>query len=61
MNFKTYSLKELATIKYGKNQKQVQDEEGTIPIYGTGGVMGYATKSLYDSPSVLIGRKVSVK
>ena len=60
MNFKTYSLKELATIKYGKNQKQVQDKEGTIPIYGTGGVMGYATKSLYDSPSVLIGRKGTI-
>ena len=60
MRYKTYSLKELATIKYGKNQKQVQDEEGTIPIYGTGGVMGYSTKSLYDSPSVLIGRKGTI-
>jgi type I restriction enzyme S subunit len=55
-----YTLKELATIKYGKNQKKVQNENGKVPIYGTGGLMGYATESLYDKPSVLIGRKGTI-
>ena len=53
-------LSELATIKYGKNQKDVTVECGNIPIYGTGGIMGYASKALYDKPSVLIGRKGTI-
>ena len=60
MKYETYTLKELATIKYGKNQKKVVSENGSIPIYGTGGLMGYATECLYDKPSVLIGRKGTI-
>ena len=60
MRFDTYTLAELATTKYGKNQKKVQSPTGTIPIYGTGGLMGYASKALYDKPSVLIGRKGTI-
>lgn len=60
MIYKTYALGELVQIKYGKNQKKVLSEEGTIPIYGTGGLMGYATEALYDKPSVLIGRKGTI-
>ena len=60
MKYKTYALGEVVQIKYGKNQKKVFSEEGTIPIYGTGGLMGYATEALYDKPSVLIGRKGSI-
>ena len=60
MKFKRYTLSELATIKYGKNQKKVVTDDKIIPIYGTGGLMGYATTSLYDKPSVLIGRKGSI-
>lgn len=55
-----YKLGELATIKYGKNQKKVACDTGSIPIYGTGGLMGYATEYLYDKPSVLIGRKGTI-
>ena len=60
MKYKTYSLKELATIKYGKNQKKVASDSGHVPIYGTGGLMGHATEALYDEPSVLIGRKGTI-
>lgn len=60
MKYKTYALGELVQIKYGKNQKKVLSEEGTIPIYGTGGLMGHATEALYDKPSVLIGRKGTI-
>lgn len=60
MKYETYALGELVQIKYGKNQKKVLSEEGTIPIYGTGGLMGYATEALYDKPSVLIGRKGTI-
>lgn len=60
MKYKLCTLGELVKIKYGKNQKKVQSEDGTIPIYGTGGLMGYATDALYDKPSVLIGRKGTI-
>lgn len=45
---------------FRKNQKKVLSESANIPIYGTGGLMGYATTALYDRPSVLIGRKGTI-
>jgi len=60
MKYNTYALSELVRIKYGKNQKKVLSDEGTVPIYGTGGLIGYATEALYDKPSVLIGRKGTI-
>ena len=60
MKYRRYTLSELVTIKYGKNQKKVLSADGTIPIYGTGGLMGYATEALYSQPSVLIGRKGTI-
>ncbi|MFC0016083.1 MULTISPECIES: restriction endonuclease subunit S [Allobacillus] len=55
-----YKLKDLVTIKYGKNQKKVENPQGDYPILGTGGLMGNADQFLYDKPSVLIGRKGSI-
>lgn len=60
MKYKRYALGELVSIKYGKNQKKVLSDNGAIPIYGTGGLMGYATEALYNKPSVLIGRKGTI-
>ena len=41
LEFDYYSLGDLVKIKYGKNQKKVQDNEnGQYPIFGTGGLMG---------------------
>lgn len=45
---------------YGKSQKEVVSENGIIPVYGTGGVIEYATKSLCDHESVLVGRKGTI-
>lgn len=62
LEFDYYSLGDLVKIKYGKNQKKVQDDDnGKYPIYGTGGLMGYSIEYLYDKPSVLIGRKGSIE
>ena len=60
MKYDTYLLRDLAEIKYGKNQKKVADDNGIIPIYGTGGLMGYANQALCSKPSVLIGRKGTI-
>nr|WP_257226759.1 MULTISPECIES: restriction endonuclease subunit S [unclassified Acinetobacter] len=44
----------------GKNQKAVLDQNGTFPICGSGGVMGYANEWLTPAQSVIIGRKGNI-
>ena len=56
--WKEYKLGNVLTIKYGKDHKQIAD--GDIPIYGSGGIMRYGERSLYDGPSILIPRKGSL-
>jgi len=51
-------LGEICKIKYGKDHKKLAD--GKIPVYGSGGIMRYAEKALYDKKSVLIPRKGSL-
>jgi len=53
--WKEYKLGEVAEIKYGKDHKHLAD--GNIPVYGSGGIMRYANKALYEKPSILIPRK----
>lgn len=53
-----YKLGEILTIKYGKDHKQIAD--GNIPIYGSGGIMRYGERSIYNGPSILIPRKGSL-
>lgn len=48
-------LSDLVVVKYGKDHKNLSD--GTIPVFGSGGLMRYAEKPLYDKESVLIPRK----
>lgn len=45
-------------IKYGKDHKSIED--GTIPIFGSGGLMRYGNRTLFDGESVLIPRKGSL-
>lgn len=47
-------------VQYGKSQKDIVSELGTIPIYGTGGIMEYGTKALFSNKSILIGRKGTI-
>ena len=48
-------LGDLIDVKYGKDHKKLLD--GKIPVFGSGGIMRYADKALYDKESVLIPRK----
>ena len=49
------TLKEMLEIRYGKDHKKLS--AGTIPVYGSGGLMRLADKALYSGESVLIPRK----
>lgn len=48
-------LSDLITVKYGKDHKKLAD--GIYPVYGSGGIMRYVERPLYDKESVLIPRK----
>lgn len=48
-------LSDLITVRYGKDHKKLAD--GAYPVYGSGGIMRYAERPLYEKESVLIPRK----
>ena len=51
---------EILTIRNGKNQKNVEDNNGQFPIYGSGGIIGYAKDWIVKKNSVIIGRKGNI-
>ena len=51
-------LEQLAKIKHGKDWKGLGS--GDVPVYGSGGVMGYVDTYSYDRPTVLIPRKGTI-
>lgn len=53
------TLKDVAIIKNGKDYKSLS--EGTVPVYGTGGIITYVNEFASDKPSVLLPRKGSVE
>lgn len=53
--WKVGTLEDLITIKYGKDHKKLED--GTFPVYGSGGLMRFVNSWLYNGESVLIPRK----
>ncbi|MDG6317879.1 restriction endonuclease subunit S [Glaesserella parasuis] len=52
------ALGEVVKIKNGKDWKQL--EKGSIPVYGSGGIMASVDAFSYDKPTVLIPRKGSI-
>lgn len=55
MEWKEDKLGNVLEVKYGKDHKKLQ--EGIFPVYGSGGLMRYAERCIYESPSILIPRK----
>jgi type I restriction enzyme S subunit len=53
-------LGDILTICHGKSQREVATFDGPYPILASGGRIGTASLSLYDKPSVLIGRKGTI-
>ncbi|MFV0432872.1 MAG: restriction endonuclease subunit S [Leucobacter sp.] len=56
VEFKT--LGNVLRIKNGKDHKSLGD--GSVPVYGSGGIMRYVDSSAAEGPSVLIPRKGSL-
>ena len=51
---------DVLTIVNGKNQSKVENPNGKYPIYGSGGIMGYADDYICEANTVIIGRKGSI-
>ena len=58
--WKVCKWNEILTIRNGKNQKNVEDKNGQFPIYGSGGIIGYAKDWIVKKNSVIIGRKGNI-
>jgi len=55
VEWRTDKLGSVIQIKYGKAHSTLSD--GEIPCYGSGGLMRYVDKYIYDNASILIPRK----
>lgn len=51
---------DVLTIINGRNQKKVENPNGKYPIYGSGGIIGYADDYLCEPETVVIGRKGNI-
>ena len=58
--WKNVDWNDVLIIKNGKNQRNVIDKSGIYPIYGSGGIMGYANDFICNEYTTIIGRKGSI-
>ena len=59
-NCEVANWEDVLTIKNGRNQKKVVNSNGKYPIYGSGGIMGFADDFLCPEGTTIIGRKGSI-
>ena len=52
--------KDILHIVSGKNQSAVVNPNGKYPIYGSGGLMGYADDYLCETGTTIVGRKGTI-
>ena len=54
------TIGDVCEIRSGRSQKEVENPSGEYPIYGSGGIMGYANDYLCEAGATIIGRKGSI-
>lgn len=54
------ALGSIASLEYGASLPEKERIEGTIPVYGSNGAVGYHNKKLVSGPGIIIGRKGTV-
>jgi type I restriction enzyme S subunit len=53
-------VEDIMELAYGKALKASERVAGSIPVYGSGGIIGYHNKELVSGPSIIVGRKGTV-
>lgn len=54
------SLKDIATLNYGKSLTKQDRKDGSIPVYGSSGIVGYHDKALVKGSGIIVGRKGNI-
>jgi type I restriction enzyme S subunit len=54
------SLRQLATINYGKSPAGILTDDGEYPVVGTGGTERLGNDYLYEGDSIILGRKGTI-
>ena len=51
---------EIMVLAYGKALKSTIRVDGSVPVYGSGGLTGFHNQALEKGPSIIVGRKGTV-
>lgn len=54
------TLKDIVTLNYGKSLTKKDRKGGSIPVYGSSGIVGYHDKALIKGSGIILGRKGSI-
>lgn len=53
-------LGDVVELAYGKGLKADHRIDGPVPVYGSGGIIGYHNESMVKGPGIIVGRKGNV-
>jgi type I restriction enzyme, S subunit len=59
-DWKKHTLRDLATINYGRSPADILAEDGPYPVVGTGGSERMGSDYLHDGESIILGRKGTI-
>ena len=60
IGWRSRSLRDLATINYGKSPSKILTADGDYPVVGTGGTERLGNEYLHEGDSIILGRKGSI-
>jgi type I restriction enzyme S subunit len=60
MSWTSSTLGELINLNYGKGLPEIKRVEGDVPVYGSGGIIGFHKEALIEGPGIIVGRKGTV-
>ena len=58
--WQTVRLGEVLILKYGVSLPEKQRSQGTVPVFGSAGIVGYHAKASCNGPGIIVGRKGSI-
>jgi type I restriction enzyme, S subunit len=60
MNHQHIKLRDICDFLYGDGLPEAKRKGGTIPVYGSNGIVGWHNKALTKGKTIIIGRKGSI-
>ena len=60
MNMKVLPIGKLCALKYGKALRKDKRVNGTVPVYGSNGIVDYHNEAAVQAPTIIVGRKGSI-